>query len=262
MLKNYFKEIELNAYKENQMKIREIIENEAKSLSSSLLDVGCGGCSFTEDFLKMGFNVYGMEINEELIRTGREKGVKVKKGDANKKFPFKDKYFDIVVCNQVIEHLYNPDNAFEEIRRVLKNDGIAIISVPNLCSLHNRIFTLIGWQNTTIVPSTKYVFGNPNRGTPSMHDGLCRHLTGFSPKALKEMTEFYGFKIEKLYGRGFHPFNTHVSNLLSSIFPTLSVYLILKLGKIKRKKYYINFKLDKKVFDVYDFQNKKLLNNR
>jgi ubiquinone/menaquinone biosynthesis C-methylase UbiE len=44
--------------------------------------------------------------------------------------PFKDESFDIVTAFEVIEHLYDPQKALGEIRRILKMDGIALISTP------------------------------------------------------------------------------------------------------------------------------------
>ena len=129
--------------------------------------------------------------------------------------------------------MLNPDNLFKEIYRTLKPNGYCVIATPNLCSLHNRIFVLLGWQITNILPSTKFVFGNPDRGAPSNMWGPYRHLTVFSPAALKEMFEFYGLKVEKISGSGFHPFKSPISNLLSTIFPNLSVFIIVKARKSK-----------------------------
>jgi 2-polyprenyl-3-methyl-5-hydroxy-6-metoxy-1,4-benzoquinol methylase len=46
--------------------------------------------------------------------------------------PFKDKFFDTIVISEVLEHLDNPTHALKECKRVLKDDGILIGSVPNI----------------------------------------------------------------------------------------------------------------------------------
>ena len=162
------------------------------------LDIGCGGGEFSLEFArKIGAaKVYGIDVVEESVLEARKKGIIAIGADANRKLPFEDDFFDVILCNQVAEHLLNPDSVFMEIHRTLKNDGYAIISVPNLCSLHNRILVMLGFQPTTISPSTKLVFGNPARGMKS-DAGPGRHLTAFSPSALKEMVNFYGLKIKK-----------------------------------------------------------------
>ncbi len=45
---------------------------------------------------------------------------------------FKDSSFDRIVCFEVLEHLSSPFKALKEFRRVLKNDGDVILSVPNV----------------------------------------------------------------------------------------------------------------------------------
>ena len=47
-----------------------------------------------------------------------------------RKTPLPDNYFDIAICSEVLEHLYNPREAVSEIKRVLKTKGIVVISVP------------------------------------------------------------------------------------------------------------------------------------
>jgi len=197
------------------------------------LDIGCCEGTFTLKFAKRikAMKVYGIDIMERFVVEARRKGVIAIKADANKKLPFKDNLFDVILCNQVAEHLLDPDNLFQEIHRTLKKNGYAIISVPNLCSLHNRIFMMLGRQPTTITPSTRLTFGNPARGMEG-GKGPGRHLTAFSPPALKEMLNFYRLEVKKFCGSGLYPFGTRTSRVLSNLFPTLSVYNIVKVGKI------------------------------
>lgn len=44
--------------------------------------------------------------------------------------PFKDNYFDIIICNHLLEHVPNDNDAMKELYRVLKNGGKAILQVP------------------------------------------------------------------------------------------------------------------------------------
>ena len=216
-------------YKNVWKKILEMVEGNGKRL----LDIGCGDGRLTEKIAKkMGVEeVYGIDIDKLNLSKARKRGIKAIYADANRRLPFKSKYFDVILCNQVAEHLINPDNLFKEIHRLLKDNGCAYISVPNLCSFHNRVFILLGWQPTTIPPSNKFVFGNPLRGEKVRFDGGNKHVNGFSPAALIEMLEFYGLKVEKYVGCGFYPFGDKISDILSNLFPKLSVYQIVKVRK-------------------------------
>ena len=57
----------------------------------------------------------------------------------NEKLPFKSSTFDAVIGLEVLEHLYNPYETMKEIKRVLKPNGQAIISMPNSGSFFSRI---------------------------------------------------------------------------------------------------------------------------
>lgn len=223
-----------------EMSVREYRNVQLKILSltlqregGSLLDIGCDDGSFTVEFARTikAKKLYGIEIHSPVIQKARRKGIIVKKADANEKLPFPDNFFDVIVCNQLVEHLRNPDNLFEEIYRMLKHGGYAIISTPNLASLHNRLFLLFGCQPTNIAPSTTFVFGNPSRGIESRMYGPFRHITVFTYKSLKEMLEHYKLKIDKYTGSGFYPFKGKISEILANIFPNLSVFSIVRVKK-------------------------------
>ncbi len=198
----------------------------------TLLDIGCSRGRYTAEFAKQigAAKVYGIDISEDDLAIARERGVDTVAGNIDGKLPFDDNFFDVVLCHQTAEHLIDPDNLFEEIRRILKDDGQVVIAVPNLCSFHNRVLILLGFHPTSITPSIRFVFGGPNRGR-AIGGAYARHMTAFSPRALKEMLEFYGFKVREMRGAGFYPFGKVASKILSKMFPTLSVHLIVVAEK-------------------------------
>jgi len=124
-------------------------ENNLRSLlpiSSDIqyLDLGCDdGKKTIERSKHIGTkNVYGIEISKLRAKLSISKGVKTYICDLNDKFPVKSKSIDIVTNNQVIEHLNDTDHFLSEISRVLKKDGLLILSSENLSSWHN-IFSLL-----------------------------------------------------------------------------------------------------------------------
>jgi SAM-dependent methyltransferase len=50
--------------------------------------------------------------------------------------PFADNCFDIVVCAELLEHVYSPENVLAEVFRVLKKGGLLLITVPFLVQIH------------------------------------------------------------------------------------------------------------------------------
>ena len=108
-----------------------------------ILDVGVGTGSKIE-WLTERNDVYGLEINESAILKSKERGIKVIKADIEKKFPFDDKFFDLVICSQVLEHLVQPQNTMQEINRVLKTEGIFVVDVPNHFGLLSGLHIMRG----------------------------------------------------------------------------------------------------------------------
>lgn len=108
------------------------IGNFFKNIKGKILDVGCcrGGL---RKYLHSGLEYYGVDalINnfENYIRV-----------DLNSKIlPFKNKQFDAINCSDVLEHLFYPSEILKEIKRVLKDNGSVLVSLPNDKGL-NRIF--------------------------------------------------------------------------------------------------------------------------
>jgi len=106
-------------YRENQVQLLSLLE---RNPNAKVLDIGCSSGEFT---LEVGKTIgtkrlYGIDINKEAVKCARKKGIKAITHDANTKLPYKDGFFDVVVSNQVLEHLWNTDGVLLEVRRVLK----------------------------------------------------------------------------------------------------------------------------------------------
>ena len=73
-------------------------------------------------------------------------------GDIEKKLPIKDKSYDFVVCSEVLEHVVYPRKTIKEFKRILKDDGKIIITLPNEYNLNHRIQFLFGIQKGCEAP--------------------------------------------------------------------------------------------------------------
>ncbi len=93
-----------------------------------VLDVGCGKAELLKNDKK---NIFGLEINRDLVERAKSEGLKVIQGNVTH-LPFEDNSFDVVFCRNVIEHLF-PNEAykmFKEIKRVLKGGGLILLISP------------------------------------------------------------------------------------------------------------------------------------
>ena len=192
----------------------------------SFLDVGCGNGKLTMEFAnRLGLShIYGVDNDSKRLVEAKNRGVITERVDLNKDvLPFQDNYFDIVLCHQVAEHIVNVDCLLQEIWRVLKPDGKLVISVPNLCSLHNRLFMLFGYQPTVISPSSKFSFGNPALNGEQLEEEVGhRHNNAFSPAAFKGILKYYKFNVKYYWGSGIY----FLPEYILKLFPGLGVVQI------------------------------------
>ena len=108
------------------------ISKHAPEFSGKLLDIGCGKKPY-----KNQFNVdeyIGLEIDSP---ESRNRGIADYYYDG-KSIPFKSNTFDCAICNQVLEHVFNPSQFISEINRVLKPGGRLLLTVPFVWDEHEQ----------------------------------------------------------------------------------------------------------------------------
>lgn len=151
--------------------------------------------------------VYGIELIGDHIPAAREKGIKVVQGDVDEGIPFEDGTFGFVFANQVIEHVRRTDVFLREVRRVLRPDGIAMISTNNLASWHNVVSLALGFQPTPMHISDEIILGNPlNPESGLAHEDLGRtHLRLFTTRALVELGAHHGLEAVHTETVGYYP---------------------------------------------------------
>jgi ubiquinone/menaquinone biosynthesis C-methylase UbiE len=104
-----------------------------KGSSLKMLDVGCGEGYYVRDAIEEGIDAYGIDISTYALENAlAEVKDRITSGSITE-IPFADEEFDIMTAFDVIEHIHPKDtlNAVAEIRRVLKPDGIVIITTPS-----------------------------------------------------------------------------------------------------------------------------------
>ncbi len=101
--------------------------------NDSILDVGCAQGYFERYFLigKVS-KVKGVDINLKAIEyCSKKDGKEYYLHCAAEKLPFQDNEFDKVLCLDTLEHVDDEVKTISEIRRVLRPNGLLVLSVPN-----------------------------------------------------------------------------------------------------------------------------------
>ncbi len=211
-------------FKRNQTIIKPMIEMlEIEGRALKILDAGCGNGIVSESLVKMGYEVWGIDENEEALKEAEKKGVKTFKGDLEKEMPFEDGTFDAIWCLRVLEHIFNTEHFLRECHRILKRNKPIIITADNIVSLPNRIRILFGLYPLRIAPSETY-------------QRYTEHVRCFTKSTFEILLKNAGFKIEKIIS-DFVCFNPGeynqppYSEFLGKMFPSLGSTLIAKARK-------------------------------
>lgn len=121
--------------------------------NKTILDLGCGTGRFSIELAQQGAVVTGLDPAKEMLDETYKKvedassigAIQLIKGNAYN-LPFKSDTFDSCICISVLNHLRSWDKVFNEIHRVVKQNGFFIMSFTNLISLY---FPAALWVNLT-----------------------------------------------------------------------------------------------------------------
>ena len=99
-----------------------------------VLDAACGTGHGTAALAAAGAGrAVGVDIAEQAILDAREQfgaAAQFEIGDLHE-LPFAPGSFDVAICFETLAHVRDPDRALDELRRVLRADGLLLVSVPN-----------------------------------------------------------------------------------------------------------------------------------
>lgn len=150
--------------------------------ASRCLDVGCGtGGSYGRWVNEHAASYLGVDVSAQAVKLARASGLDAQVIDDAGTLPFPDESFDLAICFEVFEHLFEPDRAAGEILRVLRPGGRLIASAPNAMYWRLRLNILFGIWNP---------LGDENSLERPWRDP---HIRFFSTATLERMLRESGF---------------------------------------------------------------------
>lgn len=116
---------------------RLIAETVFEEKPARILDAGCGRGFYLKllSFFDFPKKIIGVDLNEKYLARAREitkdnTCVTVQKASLLA-LPFRNNFFDLIVCSEVLEHITEDALALKELHRVLKPGGTLVVTVPN-----------------------------------------------------------------------------------------------------------------------------------
>jgi SAM-dependent methyltransferase len=181
-----------------------------------IIDLGSGDGRFSVLIAeKIGSKMIdGVENWPPLVESCKQKGITIHSFNLDGKFAAPSNSYDVVVSNQVIEHLFFPLNFIAESFRILKPGGYLVLSTENLSSWDNVLSLLFGYSPFSMQFDSALKIGNPlspHNSTKFKEQDYKPpyppHTRVFSYYALLEGVKLSGFDIESVVGTG------HILNL-------------------------------------------------
>jgi len=179
----------------------------------TVLDVGCAAGQLGE--ICDGNTFYGVDGNEEAVKDASKVYKEVKLLDLNT-IPTKnlfDTKFDFIVFADVLEHLLYPEKILEHFKNYLKEDGVIIVSLPNVALWRVRLNLLFGKFDYTD-------YGVMDR----------THLHLYTFKTAKELLESAGLKVIEQRGATYS-FGNWINHTTKATQELLSVHVITQAKK-------------------------------
>jgi len=129
--------------KDLQILVRKMLSKLRLPEKSKILDIGGAtgrNLQFYFNDCNKNFEFFIVDISDEALRVAETKGFKTFCLDIETaQLPFSDNTFDIIIAQELIEHLYNPEMLVKEVSRTLKGGGFFLLTTPNIVSLHDRL---------------------------------------------------------------------------------------------------------------------------
>ena len=165
----------------------------------SLLDIGTGTGYFIDHMKQAGWNVLGLEPDAGAREYAKKEfGVEVH--DIDQLDSIGGNSYNVITMWHVMEHVHDLNSHVDHLQRILKDDGILIVAVPNPLSADANHY-----------------------GKHWAAYDVPRHLWHFSPKSMETLLGRHGFEIVKMQGM---PFDAYYVSLLSEKYKGSSLGLV------------------------------------
>jgi 2-polyprenyl-3-methyl-5-hydroxy-6-metoxy-1,4-benzoquinol methylase len=153
-----------------------------RSTAGRLLDVGCAHGWFLEAAQKYGFETLGIEPDLNMFNATAQRGLTIRQGFFPEVLEAHDQ-FDIIVFNDVFEHIPDINAVLRDCKSHLKPGGMLVLNLPSSLGLFYKVARLLSRLRVK-----SFIERLWQKGFPSPH------LHYFNPKNLQLLLQLNGFE--------------------------------------------------------------------
>lgn len=167
--------------------------------SQVIVDVGSAPYVLSLALARRGHSVKCVDVEPARFKIKNATGIESLRVDIeNEQIPINDEACDIVILNEVFEHLrINPIFTMRELHRILKPNGTMFLSTPNLRSISGI------WNFIVHRESYSCARGIYSQYERLNHIGHMGHVREYTTRELTDFVKQIGFKPEEIVYRGF-----------------------------------------------------------
>ncbi len=165
-------------------KIEEYVKKKGR-----VLDVGCSIGIFLSEAKKRGWIPFGIEFSEKAALECESKGIPISRVPIESS-DFQPESFDAITMWETLEHVFDPQAVLLSVLRLLRKDGVLLMTMPNI---EGADFRILGPAHTNIAPPA--------------------HLNFFSPSTVRQILKRLSFDIVEIETPG----SLDVDNIMAAI---------------------------------------------
>ena len=209
----YNQRLDYGINKLRKKKINALVKDRVKAGGQNILDLGCAAGYISADWRDNNY-IIGLDISQKSVDQAKHLLSQAYLLDLETDtWPpqVTDKKFDIILCAEIIEHLFNPQDFLNKLKDLLQPQGSIILTTPNFLVWNNRLRMLLGNYGQ------KEIFNDSS------------HIRLFSYNSLKVLLDKLNFEVVKEDNLWYPNYLDKFSNFLPANLFVYQTILKLKL---------------------------------
>jgi 2-polyprenyl-3-methyl-5-hydroxy-6-metoxy-1,4-benzoquinol methylase len=145
------------------------------------LEIGCGSGEFLHKLQKKGISCTGLDFNQNAINEAKKKGLNVVNSTLKEYLKANNDKFDNIILYQILEHIFDINDFFNDLIKLLNHNAQILIAVPN-----NDSFVF------NVLDDSSYVEASSLLNMPP------HHAVRWTKKSFQKLAQIFGLKINTI----------------------------------------------------------------